>query len=138
MLYTVEPRLSNESRVEQFRVVQKKKKKKKKELSKKCLSNRTNVRTHESTRWKRNAREWLPRQTEHSRTAGRVYPSSIVSVFEQIRSRKKCWNDLCSTTDVPLFIYIPDRKFYSPAAFQSSYSLPIWRRTWCNGYRRIL
>ena len=45
------------------------------------------VRTDETSRWKRNAREWLPRQTEHNQTADRVILSGIVSVFEQIGCR---------------------------------------------------
>ena len=41
-----------------------------------------NFRTHESNRWKRNARKWLPKPNGYDQIAGRVYPRNIVSVVE--------------------------------------------------------
>ena len=51
---TVEHRLLNTSEFD------------KKKSSKKCLEQMIEVRTHESSRWKRNACEWLPMQIEHT------------------------------------------------------------------------
>ena len=92
----MEPCLSNDSQVKQFRV-------RPKNLSKKCLSDQTNV-------WSLNTRSQADENGTHTNDCqGKLNaaellaestPSSTVSSVVE----HNFWNKLCLTTEVPLYI----------------------------------